>query len=85
MRTATLNHEIVVYQDSVNYFRWKIVSPSGKLIGESQEGFVHRVDCVNNLRMMYTAMHDLFNALPKKEIQQFRQQFVPETSEGRIF
>lgn len=45
------NNKFEFYQDTRKEWRWRKISPNGKIIGASSEGFSSRQAAVNNARL----------------------------------
>lgn len=41
-----------LYKDVAGYWRWRYVASNGRIIGDSGEGYVNKVDCQNGIRLM---------------------------------
>jgi hypothetical protein len=41
------------YKDNSSEWRWQRKSPNGEIVAESGEGYVRRVDCVNQAMKMF--------------------------------
>jgi len=44
-------------------WRWRIKAANGKIIGASTEGYKNRVDCVDNLKLLYNVLDEQYNTL----------------------
>ncbi len=38
------------YKDNSNEWRWRRTAPNGRIVGASSQGYVNRVDCVENAK-----------------------------------
>jgi uncharacterized protein YegP (UPF0339 family) len=42
---------VEMYQDSGGEWRWRVVADNGKVVADSGEGYINRVDCVHGLHV----------------------------------
>jgi uncharacterized protein len=46
-----------IYQDTLRQYRWRLKASNGRIIADSGEGYVNRVDCQNAIALIMQNAH----------------------------
>jgi uncharacterized protein YegP (UPF0339 family) len=42
----------VIYRDTRNYWRWRLIASNGKVIADSAESYVNKQDCLHGIALV---------------------------------
>ena len=46
--------KFVIYKDARGNYRWRLVASNGKIVADSAEGYVNKVDCKAGIQLVKT-------------------------------
>lgn len=44
--------QFMLYKDTAGQWRWRLLAANSKIIADSAEGYVNRVDCIHGARLV---------------------------------
>lgn len=50
-----MTKKLRVYRDSLGEYRWRLIAENGKVVSDSGEGYVRRIDAVDEAKTLYGA------------------------------
>ena len=48
--------KFLVYRDTRGQYRWRLVASNGRIVADSAEGYVRRVDCLAGIALVRKAV-----------------------------